>query len=1096
MIKRLSKIFLKLTIILVALILVVLLVARILFPPEKLKTMAIFQIESAINRRVTIGHVWLNPFRGISLNEVIVYERNADGVCDSTWFFKVDNVLLKYRFFALLKREIEISKVMVEKPAVNLVQDEFQRWNFDDLISTAVIDSTELTLTNSTAEEFSLPVALDLKELFVKNITANLIVNQPGMALTMKSGGITININDLLLPRKSFEEIKNRAKANLKIYSLDESWKMSLTTDLFPGKIEINTKLQLNLNCGFAGFNDIYGKGELTLTDVNLTHFKDEVNQTELKKFPLPRLLSVSFDLSADLNKELVKLKQLAAEIGDENIFNITGELNQILTDPAINLQVVESEIKLHQLESTFLPLLADTIQKQFESLKIKGIASFVGTKISGCPLSDSLNKSLLFDLNFAIQNLFVDYAEPVANLSNAKLQIKSSGIYNLNGVQKIDLRMQMFIDSLSTVIDTTKFTFGKLSAELAASINEKFLPDSLRAVVKINNFFDVPLNFSINYKLEDGFNRYNAQANLSFFQLPLAVITNSAAEGVVDFSLNVHSQQLDKIDAQMNIFSDIIEVAAEDEPIIIYPMDIVGNLKLSTDTTLQYVKLDSLKMEINDFVSLLMHGNFSVEPEQKLTVSVDELTVDLEKILEIVPEQFLEGIEDLTISGSSTLTSKIDILLDDKAPLIDINGSIAINAKGELPEQYLSLGLIDGQIDFKTNGITGRANMKAVLDSLVMVGVQDEPLHNISVDVSAFMPDFETICVESSSIQIPELKTSVSLTAKIDSLSGQMLVKANSKLFMDTENDTITLLNLMKLSGKITQNTNFVLNGDVADVEGNIQFQNINVNYDQLIQADSMRGIIYFAEKFDVEKGILIERKSALPALADAGFIQYDLLRPYYQHNNQKFSHFYINKIQAMGYHVEHANFDVIIENERMEIPRFSMNLYDGNMSGLINVNIHDGDPEAIEWKIKANVSRMNSAKLLATINGKGKGADLNMNLELAGKGVDPAAEFEVGGYLYVTKIGPKFTDNVLRSLDPKGTDKSIQDTRKLLKWGYKPKLISFEIKHDNLYPSIHLVKGNFLTKLIPLNLSGGKIELARMPVKFFLSNLELGKE
>jgi len=137
-----------------------------------------------------------------------------------------------------------------------------------------------------------------------------------------------------------------------------------------------------------------------------------------------------------------------------------------------------------------------------------------------------------------------------------------------------------------------------------------------------------------------------------------------------------------------------------------------------------------------------------------------------------------------------------------------------------------------------------------------------------------------------------------------------------------------------------------------------------------------------------------------------------------------------------------------------------------------------------------------MNSAKLLPTRSRKSKNSDLNMNLELSGKGVDPAGELEVGGYLYVTKIGPQFTDNVLRSLDPKRTDKSIQDTRKLLNWGYKPKLISFEIKHDNLYPSIHLVKGNFFTKLIPLNLSGGKIELARMPVKFFLSNFEFETE
>jgi len=110
-----------------------------------------------------------------------------------------------------------------------------------------------------------------------------------------------------------------------------------------------------------------------------------------------------------------------------------------------------------------------------------------------------------------------------------------------------------------------------------------------------------------------------------------------------------------------------------------------------------------------------------------------------------------------------------------------------------------------------------------------------------------------------------------------------------------------------------------------------------------------------------------------------------------------------------------------------------------------------------------------------------------------LAFNALDPTRDVELCGYFYVTRIGSQFTDNVLRSLDPKGTDKSIQDTRKLLNWGYKPRLISFEIKHDNLYPSIHLIKGNFFAKLIPLNVSGGKIELARIPIKFFLSNLEM---
>jgi len=191
------------------------------------------------------------------------------------------------------------------------------------------------------------------------------------------------------------------------------------------------------------------------------------------------------------------------------------------------------------------------------------------------------------------------------------------------------------------------------------------------------------------------------------------------------------------------------------------------------------------------------------------------------------------------------------------------------------------------------------------------------------------------------------------------------------------------------------------------------------------------------------------------------------------------------------MDYFASDIDFDIFIANEKIEIPRFALKAYDGNMAGLLYANLHEGKLDQIEWKVKANLSQLNSAKLIPARRLKATGAELNMNLELSGLGVDPASQLEVEGYLYVTKIGPQFTDNVLRSLDPKGTDKSIKDTRRLLNWGYKPRLISFEIKHGNLYPTIQLVKGKLLTKLIPLNLSGGKIELARIPIKFFMTNM-----
>jgi hypothetical protein len=1093
MIKKIIKFFIKGLIIVLTLFLIVLLVARKLYPPEKLKTLATSQIETAINRQVTIGDVWLNPFKGITAENIIVYERNDSSTCinDTTYFFKVDKLLLKYRFLSLFKKEISIAKVTVENPSVNLIQDQDFHWNFDDLITPTEVDSTPI---DTATTEFVLPLTLDIRELVVKNITVNLEMNQQEVALSLKSGGITVNLKEVWFPRNSFEEIKAESRANVKIFSLEEPWKIGFESKSIPGQFEMSTRLQMDVNFRLSGLSNVNGTGEIALADVNMIHLKDRSSDPIQKKFPLPQLCALAFDFSANLNEELINLKQLSASIGNEKVISFSGKLDQILNQPLLALEVVESEVRLHKLSDSFLPILPDTIQSQFENLTFDGIASLAGTKISGYPLADSLSDGLHLDLNFTIQDLNIRYSDPVSELSHLDLDLKSSIIYDFYGIQNIDLKMVMLIDSIFAEVDTLNYLVEDLTAELSTSINENFVPDSLTAIIKIQDFFDVPLDFSLNFKPEDGFNSYNAKANLSCLELPLAELTNEAAEGELDFLINIHSQNLNKIEAKINIFTDIIEIADEIDPIIIYPLDIISNAVFSTDTSLKFFKLDHLKTEVSDFATLSMQGNFLLEPEQKLIASIDTCTIDFEKVLEIVPEQFLEGIENLTVFGRSELTSNIEIIIPDTGKaIIDIYGNASVAGKGELPEFYTSLGRLTGAINFQTDGITASADMEAGLDSLVMVGFQDEPLRNISVDVHTKMPDFETILVESSSVYIPDYLTNVLFSARIDSLSGQMQTTAASKILMDTNNDTITILNVMNLSGQIEQNTTFSLTGDMAHIEGDIRFQDLNVVYDELAQVDSISGFINFAQNFDIKKAILVESNNHQTVLADAGTFYYDLLRPYYKQRSQQFSHVHIVKIKALDYYVEDINVDLIVDNERIEIPRFSLNLYDGNMAGLINVNVHDGDPEKIEWKVKANVSRMNSSKLIPSNKIENKGADLNMNLELSGKGFDPTSDVEVGGYLYVTKIGPQFTDNVLKSLDPKRTDKSIQDTRKLLNWGYKPKLISFEIKHDNLYPSIHLVKGNFITKLIPLNISRGKIELARIPVKFFLSNLEM---
>jgi len=1087
-------------IVFIAIIITAIIVVRIKYPPDKVKELAISELESAINRKVKIGTVWFNPLKGFTLNDVKIYQYSPKDtiITDTTTFFQSKKIHLKYRFLSLVCREIEISDIMIDQPEMNLIQDEYFRWNFDDLIKpdSSAIQPTE---SDSTKAEISLPLSLKLKNLSLKNFEPSIIIHHKKTVYTLKTGGISLQLDELFLPRKSLEELKQKARATIKIFSEQKPWQFSLETDSLSEKIDISSELQLNVELQLAGLQQIESRGKFALANVflNISQKKDTLSQQST--VTVPELTSMSFDLTTDADKGTLSLNKLVALFDKETIFDIQGDITDYLNQPSVDLEVKNSNISLLNLLDLFKPLLPDKFKKQLDNFSFKGIASFTGTKIKGNPMSDNIDDALSFNLHFSIDDFSTKYVDPETNLENDLINLtfksEATGIFNINGVPKTDVSANLALDSIYVAVDTMQLAFKDIKLDFITSLNSQFMPDSLTSSFRIDNFFNVPLDLSLRFKSMDKLNQYQAIGNLRFEDLSLGELPESTMEGFVNCALNLYSESLEQINLELKAESDIIEVQTEtgSEPLIFYPMDILGNALLSTDMKFQKIELKQLTTKVSNFASGLIHGDLAFGNQQKLNLVIDNFTIEHDKVLEILPAQFLEGLESLRVTGSSNLTATISAVLpENQHPVINADGQVSINAGIEYPDEFVTLKSIDGQLDFITDGESGKFNLKAILDSLIVAGIQDEPLRDMAVTIDGKFPDLETIYLDSAKMIIPDLMTQVVVTTKIDSLSSENIqLKGNCYLTFDTQGDTVTLLNMLKLSGELSQQAELSLLNNVAEITGQLVINNLNVNYEDLAQIDSICGKIYISQKFDIENEKIIENPLNQSFIAGAGSYYYDLLRPYYQQDRDRFSYLQIAKIKAMDYQATNLNFDFFIHNERIEIPRFSLLAYDGNMSGLIYANLHEGAPDQIEWKVKANLSRLNSAKLIPTRRKESKDSDLNMNLELSGIGIDPASQLDVEGYFYVTKIGPQFTDNVLRSLDPKGTDKSIQDTRKLLNWGYKPKLISFEIKHGNLYPTIHLVKGKFLTKLIPLNLSGGKIELARIPVKFFFQNM-----
>ncbi|HEX9934500.1 MAG TPA: hypothetical protein VGB38_04825, partial [bacterium] len=116
-----------------------------------------------------------------------------------------------------------------------------------------------------------------------------------------------------------------------------------------------------------------------------------------------------------------------------------------------------------------------------------------------------------------------------------------------------------------------------------------------------------------------------------------------------------------------------------------------------------------------------------------------------------------------------------------------------------------------------------------------------------------------------------------------------------------------------------------------------------------------------------------------------------------------------------------------------------------------------------------------------------KGQETELDASFSFSGRGIDlnqPAWE----GAFYITQIGPEFAGTLLKQLDPKGSDRSILLTRRLLSAGWKPKLFSFELRHGYVYPSLILDQPWFS----PLRL-WDKLEYSRLSIEFLLKQLSV---
>ncbi len=1084
--RKIFRTFSWMTLIFSVLIVLTYIIIRIQFPPAKIKQLIGKQLKIAMNNRnVKIEDVHLNPFKGFTVDNIRIFEPLPEKgqASDSTIFLSIKRTYLKYKLSSIFRKKIKIVEISLESPYVHVSIDQESRTNLDDLLLMSS-EETQVSAPDTSQTTIDLPVSFELDAFNFTNFSAHISSEMKNLKIDTRIHDFSIYLKNLSIPRGPWEIIKGNIAAQLKMASPHSLWDFNIESTQISNPLSIHAHLDMNMDLLMSGFEDIRINGQIGFSDIS----KNEAGS--INRLPLEKLLHVMLDLRINGDQELIEVNQFVTQFIDQDFLSAKGSISSFLTDPKLLIVLENQDIQLSKLSEVIKAILPAEFEKQFRDVEMAGVLFIKDTEISGKLNSPTNEEGLHLKTGAKLTGLKVFYPTPATLIDGLSANIDFSGLLNRDGLQESRLNVQGKILSLSSSLnDTTTILLNDIALNSDMLILNDNFPSRVTLTAQVNQIFGGSVDIDFKFESMDKLTHFMISANANINQLKVEEFPQSPATGLFSGNLAVSGSDIEHLLLNFKMWTDSLKVSTETEKLVILPVTSEGFATIRTNPDFNDIRFDRIEFAMNNFFSF--YGSAKVEEmaQKGFELVIDSILVKHEQLFEFIPMNVKQGMETLEIGGKTVVTgiARGKVPVDGEPEIFaELNGEF--KAHINYPDIPVRIGSLNGKLNLKTNGLQAQGDGIVSIDEFVMEGLRDRAINNSSLLVKYHLPDFTRLKIDTAVLVIPDLDSRADLSGEIDSLDSNPLMHLDLVFDFSSE-DSVLVINDLFLIGEMDAKAQVSVKYPFAQVNAQAQVNRLHVRFGDEIEIRQISGKIFLSQKYDIENSLLMSDDRNTISGTNMGTLNYNILTPYYKNATEESSYLFIERIRAFNYEASDFQVDLKLGNAKIEIPEFLLNLYEGNMNGVLSADLSAGQLDKITYYLKANVSRLNSAKLSLSGSGSAEASELNMNMEIEGIGLDPLKKIDFGGYFYITKIGSKFTENVLNSLDPKGTDKSIQDTKRLLKWGYKPKLISFEIKHGYMYPAIHLVKGNILTKLIPLNLSSGKIELARIPIQFFLN-------
>ncbi len=319
--KKFLKLCLKIVLVLVILGVAALVALRLMFPPEKLKSMALEYAKNNLQREITFDDISLNLV-GVTLDNFAISENTS---FQNGTFAKADKLVVKIALKPLFKKRVEIGTVELDGLNINVVKNQDGTFNFDTLIPASDPNAPAETETQTAAAPSAFVLLAD--KIAANNCSFSYKDLQTGMDASIDKLNLEINQFDLAEPfdvkitfnssyqQKNGPAVSIPVNIALRVFLANLDLKNAYVTanDISASYKTVKFQLKGDVRDFTAPQADLSG----TLSGINNATFADFL--PNLPDFSLP-VINMNLKAAADLAKSSATISQAKLSVMDSQL--------------------------------------------------------------------------------------------------------------------------------------------------------------------------------------------------------------------------------------------------------------------------------------------------------------------------------------------------------------------------------------------------------------------------------------------------------------------------------------------------------------------------------------------------------------------------------------------------------------------------------------------------------------------------------------------------------------------------------------------------------------------------------------------------------